>query len=80
MFCKNCNVRMKEVFRCEDGKFYKFHRCPHCYFESKVIPYVFDDAETSSGKKGKGKAKDENGNKGKKKTKRKGGQKSTKRT
>ena len=53
---------MNEVFSCDEGKFYKYHRCPHCYYESKRIPYKFvEDAEEAL--KGMGKPKSKRNNK-----------------
>ena len=44
MFCKTCNVMMHKVLSCDDGKFYTYHRCPRCYFQTKRYPYQFEDS------------------------------------
>ena len=41
---------MNSVLSCDEGKFFKYNRCPNCYFESKRIPYQFPDDNVESAK------------------------------
>ena len=45
MFCKYCNHLMKRVMRFEDGKSYRFYRCPKCYAETKLKHLLFLDEQ-----------------------------------
>lgn len=45
MFCKYCNHLMKKVMRFEDGKSYRFYRCPKCYAETKLKRLLFLDEQ-----------------------------------
>ena len=48
MFCKRCKAEMKRVVRVDNCKSYILYKCPLCYYESKPIPYYFDDYKSDS--------------------------------
>ena len=44
MYCKKCRVPMNHVLRFEEeGKSYEFNRCRNCGYESKKVPFSFED-------------------------------------
>ena len=51
MFCRKCNKVMERVLSFYDGKSYGFYRCPHCWYESKKLAFIFKDKEANQKKK-----------------------------
>lgn len=47
MICSNCRVLMRYVVRFEDGKAFKFKRCPKCWHETHPAPLYFNDENTT---------------------------------
>ena len=43
MFCRRCNVVMKDKMHFESGKKFQFSECPKCYEKSKNKRIHFED-------------------------------------